>query len=111
MTKYWLAFVASVMLGSISQMFLKKSTLIEHKNHIQEYLNIWVITGYSLLVLSTLLVIYGYQALEYKNGAVMNSLGYLFVMILSYFIYKEPIKKSKVLGVALIIVGVIIFYI
>lgn len=111
MTKYWLFMICSVLVASISQMLLKKATLIEYKNHIREYLNVWVICGYLLMFVSTILVIFAYKGLEYKNGAVIDSLGYIFVLVLGRIFFKENITKNKITGVILILIGVIIFYI
>lgn len=111
MIKYWAFMIGAVLLGSISQMFLKKATFKEYKSPIFEYVNPWTITGYSLLVISTLLVLFAYRGLEFKNGAIIDSLGNVFVLVLSRLIYNERITKNKVIGICLILLGVFVFYI
>lgn len=102
--------ILAVLVSSVSQMFLKKSATIKYENRIKEYLNVWVITGYSLMLLSTILVIYAYRGIAYKNGAVIESFGYILIMILSHLFFHEEITTNKLLGNIIIIMGIIFFY-
>ena len=77
---------------------------------LREYLNPWVISGYGLMVVSTLLTVGGYAGLEYKNGAVIESLGFMLVMLLSRLFFREKITKKKLIGNALILLGIAVFY-
>ena len=107
---YWLFLVASVVVASFSQILLKKSAAKKYDNVIKEYLNPYVIIGYAMMVGTTVLTILAYHGIEYKNGPVIESLGYILIMILSFFFFKEPITKRKVFGNALILLGIIVFY-
>lgn len=110
MSKYGLMLMLSVLVASFSQILLKKSALKTYDSFIREYLNVHVIVGYGLLVLSTLLTIYGFSGLDYKNGPIIEALGYLFVMILGRLFLGERITKKKILGNLCIILGIVIFY-
>ena len=44
------------------------------------FLNIQVIVGYSLLVITMFLNIIAYRNIEYKLGPIINSLTYVFVL-------------------------------
>lgn len=110
MIKYWAALFCAVAISSSSQILLKKSAVSEHRSFIYEYLNPWVIAGYSLMILSTLCTIYAYRGVAYKNGAVVESLGYLIVMFLGRIFFGERITIRKVIGNVLILTGVIVFY-
>ena len=68
---YMLLLVLSVVVASLSQILLKKSAEKSYQSLLREYLNPWVISGYGLMVVSTLLTVGGYAGLEYKNGAVI----------------------------------------
>lgn len=109
MIKYVIIFIFSVCISSISQVLLKKSANIERKNKIKEYMNLYVISAYGLLVLSTLFTMYAYKGINLSVGVMIESLGYIIVTILSYFILKEKITRNKVIGIFLIILGVTIF--
>ena len=110
MIKYYLFMFGSVILASVSQILLKLSARKSHSSFLKEYLNVFVIGGYLLLAASTLTTIAAYRGIEFKNGPIIESLGYLLVMALSFFILKEKITKRKLIGYALILVGVIVFY-
>ena len=110
MTKYWIVLFAAVFISSASQMLLKKGATIKYENALREYLNPWVISGYGLMILSTLCVIYAYRGVAYKNGAIIESLGYLLIMFLSRIFFGEKITKKKLLGNLIILAGVLVFY-
>ena len=111
MLKYWIVLFLAVIISSASQMLLKKGATIHYSSAIREYLNPWVISGYALMILSTLCVIFAYRGVAYKNGAIIESLGYLLIMFLGRIFFGEKITKKKVIGNAIILAGVIVFYI
>ena len=102
--------VLSVVVASLSQILLKKSAKKTYASVIREYLNPLVIIGYGMMVLSTILTVGGYAGLEYKNGAVVESLGFVLVMLLSRLFFAEKITKKKLLGNILILFGIFVFY-
>ena len=108
--KYYLFLLGSVVLASVSQILLKISAKKSHGSFLEEYLNGFVIVGYALLAGSTLTTIAAYRGIEFKNGPIIEALGYILVMALSYFILKEKINKRKIIGYILILVGVAVFY-
>lgn len=110
MIKYWIVMFLAVIISSGSQMLLKKGATIKYDSVIREYLNPWVISGYGLMVLSTLCVIYAYRGLAYKNGAIIESLGYILIMVLSRVLFGEKITKKKLIGNLIILAGVLVFY-
>lgn len=102
--------VLSVVVASLSQILLKKSASKTYSSVLREYLNPYVIIGYGMMVVSTLLTVGGYAGLEYKNGAVVESLGFVLVMLLSRFFFGEKITRKKLIGNALILLGIFVFY-
>jgi len=111
MGKYVCLLILAVLVSSISQIILKKSASKTYSSILKEYLNIYVITGYGLMVLSTILVILGLKGVPYKNEPIIESLGYIFVMILSNRILGEKITKKKIIGNGLILLGILVYYI
>ena len=100
-----------VFLSSVSQIFFKKSADKTGKetSFSKQYLNVYVIAGYFLLFLSMLIPLYVLRFIELKYVAVIESLAYVFVMLLSTVFLKEKITKRMFFGNALIILGVIVF--
>jgi drug/metabolite transporter (DMT)-like permease len=111
MINYWILLFASVVVASFSQILLKKSALKDHSSILKEYLNPYVIIGYGMMFASTFLTVFAFSGLDYKNGPIIESIGYILVMVLCNFFLHEKITKRKLLGNALIIVGIIVFYI
>lgn len=109
MTKYILIAMISGVASAVSQVLLKKSTQVAHKNWLTEYLNPYVIGGYGLTALCMVLMILAYRGLPFKYGAVLESLVYLYVMILSRIVFGEKITPRCLLGNLAIVAGVIVF--
>ena len=102
--------VLSVLVASFSQILLKKSAKETHANVVREYLNLYVILGYGLLVCSTLLTILALKGIDFKEAPVIESIGYILVLILCRLFFQEKITKRKVLGNAMILIGIVVFY-
>ena len=109
MTKYSLIYVAGVFVASMAQIVLKRSAKKERTNLIKEYLNLNVILGYGMLFGSTFITIYALSQIELSLGAALESLGYIFVAILSYIFLKEKSTMKQIIGYACIICGVLLF--
>lgn len=110
MSKYWLVLFLAVVVSASSQMLLKQGASKKYDSVVREYLNPWVISGYALMILSTLCIIYAYRGVAYKNGAIIESLGYILIMILSRLLFGEKITKKKLAGNLIILMGVLVFY-
>lgn len=108
MSRYYIIFMLSAFIASISQILLKKSALVQRESILKEYFNIYVILGYIFLFISTFLTSYSYRGIPLSLGPILNSTSYIFVGILSYFILKENLGKKRVVGYLVIIIGIII---
>ncbi len=102
-------FILSVFLSSVSQIFLKKSSNMSHKNKFFEYFNWRVILGYSILLICTVLTMVAYKGISLGTGAILESLGYVFVTIFGLTIFKEKMNKIKFLGLIVLIFGIVLF--
>jgi len=110
LSRYVIIMFLSVVAASISQVLLKKSTFKTYQTVMKEYLNPYVLSGYALLFLSMLLTIYAYSGMDYKNGPVIEAMGNVIVLGLGYFVFGERISIRKLIGIACIIAGIIVFY-
>lgn len=108
---YYLVVIAAVLLAAFAQMMLKRSASIEHTSVVREYLNFWVIGGYFLMGISLLVNIFALsRGVQVKEVSIMESLSYLFVPLLSWWFFGERITKRKALSIAMILVGIIVFF-
>ena len=105
-----LLLVLSVVVASFSQILLKKSAEKTYASPVREYLNFYVICGYGMMFLSMFLTVFAYRGMDFSNVPVVESLGYVVVMLLSYFFFKEKITKKKLLGMAVILLGIFVYY-
>ncbi len=103
-------FALSATIASFAQILLKASANEKHESALREYLNWKVIIGYGLMFLGMTLGVIGYgHGVEVKQGPVMETIGNVWVVFLSWLFFKEPITKKKIIGNVLIIVGIVIF--
>jgi len=107
--KYTGIFLFSVFIASCAQVMLKTSAGKERANYIQEYINPWVIGAYIILFISTILTIIAFRRVELKYGPILESSGYIFILLLSRIFFNEKATHNKMAGIALIITGICLF--
>ena len=101
-------YVFSVFISSVSQIILKKSADKKYDSKIKEYLNPLVIIAYGIFFLATLVTIYAYKGIPLSLGPILETTGYLWVSLLGYFILKEKISRRKILGLAVVVIGIFV---
>lgn len=106
---YILLFLMSVFISSVSQIVLKKSANTTYKNKIREYLNVSVIIAYILFFMSSLLTVFAYRMVPLSMGSILEATGYIWVSVLGTVFLKEKLGKEKIVGMAMIILGIIVF--
>ena len=109
MITYSLIMLISVLISSVSQIGLKISSNKKYNSFFKEYLNPWVIISYVLFFATTLTTIFAMRVIPISRAMILESAGYVFVTILSYFILKERCSTKKIFGILLILLGVIIY--
>ena len=101
--------IVSVFIASIAQILLKISAGRTYSSRLKEYLNPYVVTGYGLMLISTVLTMLALRTLPLSWSPVLESLSYLFVGIMGYFILKERFSRRKLTGIIIILAGIMIF--
>ncbi len=108
MSVYIIIFLAASLISAFSQILLKIAAKQQYRSWIFEYLNVRVISAYVIFFLATLLTVYCYKVVPLSVGAMLEASGYVFVTVLGKLILKENISKRKLIGMALVILGVVI---
>lgn len=108
---YSLIYLTGIIISSIAQLLLKKASMIKYDNKIKEYLNLKTIVAYIVFFGATLLSVYSFKGLPLMYGTVIGATEYIFVTLLGYFILKEKINTKTIIGLSLVIIGVIIFFV
>lgn len=108
---YYLLVIFSVLAAAGAQMLLKQGAKIQYPTLIGQYLNIWVIGGYCIMGASLLLNIFCLShGVQVKEISTIESLSYLFVPVLSWLFFKEKITWRKACAIAVIMLGVVVFF-
>ena len=96
-------------ISSAAQVLLKKAAMKEYCSVKDEYLNKNVIIAYVTFILATFLSIYAYKGIPLSMGAVLESTSYLYITIFGAYFFKEQITIRRVIAIAFIIGGIIIY--
>lgn len=109
---YKLLVIVSVLSAAGAQMLLKQGAKKEYSSFVRQYLNPWVIGGYGIMGVSLLLNIFCLShGVQVKEVSIIESLSYLFVPLLSWFFFKERVTWRKAGAIAVIMVGVVVFFV
>lgn len=109
---YYLLVIASVLVAAGAQMLLKQGASKGYSSFLHQYLNPWVIGGYSTMGCTLLLNIFCLShGVQVKEISIIESLSYFFVPLLSWVFFDEKITCRKAWAVTVIMVGVVIFFI
>ena len=108
----WHAFIVGcIFASSCSQLLLKRSADRHHQTLWHSMLNWRVITAYAIFFVSLFINITAMsQGVNLKDLPILESLGYVFVPLLSYLVLKEKFTKRMLTSIALILIGIYIFY-
>lgn len=109
---YYLLVVFSVLAAAGAQMLLKQGAKKENASFWQQYFNPWVIGGYGIMGCSMLINIFCLsRGVQVKEVSIIESFSYFFVPMLSCFFFKEKITWRKAGAIAVIVAGVLVFFI
>ena len=108
---YGLIALVVVAIAAGAQMLLKQGARQGYTPWWRQYVNGWVISGYTLMFLSMVVnIACMHHGLQLKELSVIESLSYLFVPALAWYIFGEKISRRKMIAIAIIIAGVIVFF-
>ena len=109
---YKLLVILAVFAAAGAQMLLKQGAKKEYPSFWKQYLNPWVIGGYGIMGASMLLNIFCLnRGVQVKEVSIIESLSYLFVPCLSWLFFKEMITWRRAGAIAVIMVGIVVFFV
>ena len=109
---YYILVILSVFAAACAQMLLKQGTRQNYVGFWRQYLNPWVIGGYAVMACSLVLNIWCMsRGVQVKEVSTIESLSYLFVPCMAFILFRERITLRKAEAIAIIISGVILFFI
>ena len=109
--QYHLLCVFSVFSAAGAQMLLKQGARKQYPSFLRQYLNLWVMGGYAIMGCALLLNVFCMsRGVLIKELGGIESLSYLFVPMLSWLFFKEKVTWLKAGAIAVIMVGVVVFF-
>ena len=106
----YIAVIFGIFACSCSQLFLKRSADAEHKSFLTSMLNWRVILAYAIMFTSLCVNIWAMKnGMGLKSLPVLESLGYIFVPLLSFIFLKERINRRTIIAMCLIVLGIVVF--
>lgn len=106
---YSLLLLLGVFISAISQVLLKKAAIKKYASPLREYLNPQVIFAYVLFVGTTFLSILAYRGIPLNLGPVLETTSYIYVTIFGVVIFHEKVNRQKMLALAFIVIGVLVY--
>lgn len=101
--------LAAILMGSISQVILKKSTFKHYDSVIREYINLPVILAYSIFLIANMMTVFAYSTVPLSLGIALETTSYLYITFFGVVIFREKLTKQKVFSLALIILGILVY--
>lgn len=102
---YILIFILATIITGLAQVILKKAVSLEiivHKYGL-------IIIGYFMLFCTTLLTVYSLKRITMGFATALYPLSFIFTMLFSILFLHEHISKNKIIGFAVIVIGILIF--
>lgn len=108
---YYILVILSVLAAAGAQMLLKKAAGNHYPSFWKQYVNPWVIGGYAIMGLAMLTNIYAMnKGVQLKEVGIIESLSYLFVPVLAFFLFGEKLTWKEIGAIVVIMTGVIVFF-
>ena len=109
---FYILVILSVFAAACAQMLLKQGARRNYAGFWHQYLNPWVIGGYTIMACSLILNVFCMsRGVQVKEVSIIESLSYLFVPVLAFLLFLEKITRRKLAAIAIIITGIIIFFV
>jgi drug/metabolite transporter (DMT)-like permease len=111
MSAVLLVFINSILLSlgqTLWKIGLKQESMSTIKQLIHLLLNKYILGGIAIYFISTLYWFSILKKFDLTKVYPLQSMSYIFVLILGYLIVKEPITKNTIIGTVVIVLGVFI---
>jgi len=109
---YYLITLVVVVFTSIGHLLLKiaSNRVSESGGQGRLYTHPVSLVAYGVFAFVAFLSIYAMKGLEMKSFFALNSLTYIIIPLLGFLVLKESFTRNKLIGVSLITLGVLLFY-
>jgi small multidrug resistance pump len=106
---YYLLTLVVVVFTSVGHLLLKIAAIRVSESGGRIYTHPLSIAGYGIFAFVAFLSIYAMKGLDMTVFFALNSLTYICIPILAYFVLRESFTRNKAIGVVIITIGVLMF--
>lgn len=102
--------ILNALFNAIGQLLIKKGALCANSSQVSgymKYLNQYIVSGFLFYGISALIYIKILQKVEVSLAYPISSLGYIFILVLSFLFLKESIDTRKLIGIMFVMIGII----
>jgi len=100
--------LSGVTIACFSQLLLKIEATKEHPTFLSQYLNLRVILAYFMLLISTMISLVTFRVIPLGFAPIAEAVAQILTVIISVVFLKEKVTKRKLLGLAVIVVGIVV---
>lgn len=105
---YILLLILMCFASAFSQVLLKKASQKEYKSFIEQYMNLFVVIGYSLYIIVLIVNAYILKFIPLSvQSSISESLPLILSLISGRIFFNERITKQKIIGGIFILLGII----
>lgn len=106
---YYAIMTLGVLIAGFSQVMLKRAALKTYDSFLGQYLNPLVVIAYLMFVVSTACSVFAYRMVPISLTPMWDAFGQVLVPVLAYLLLGERPNRKKLIGLATVIAGILIF--
>jgi len=103
MKKYWLLLLPVVLI-TMGQTLAKFGVQRWAETH--RMINIFIVTGYFLLIIRGAVWVWILRHVKLSLAYPFISITYVFILLISHYLFNEPITPRKIVGAFFLIIGI-----
>ena len=73
------------------------------------FINYQTVIGYTMMLIATGFAFVAVRAIHLKYVAVIESISYIYILLISILVFKEKVSPRKVIACGMIVLGIVIF--
>lgn len=105
---FFIALLA-ILCSSAGQIILKVEDQRLERNFVQKYINPFVVLAYALMLIAFLMATVSLIRLPLTYAVLMTGIHSIIVTALANYFLDEELDKKRILGIALVALGIVVF--
>ena len=105
----YISYLFAEFISAVANLVLKTAANKKYKNFFKKFLNVRVIGSYGIFLIANLINVLALKNMELKYVPALQATSFIWVLLLSVLVLKERPTKKKLIGNALILIGLAVF--